>query len=271
MVPAPLQVAVDALRARFGPPPVAGMVLGSGLGGLVAELQDADGAPYEELGLPATGVAGHAGKLVVGQLGGVRVAMLSGRKHLYEGCSTDEVVRAVRALSLWGVGRVVLTSAVGGIGDGLDPGELLVITDHLNFTGQNPLRGPNLDALGPRFPDLGTAYDPALRAQILAVAAEQGVTLHQGVLAAMPGPSYETPAEIRMLSVLGAAVVGMSAVPEAIALAHMGTPLLALGLVSNRAAGLSDGPLSHEEVTEAAALAGKRLAAVLRGLVARWS
>ncbi len=271
MVPAPLQAAVDALRARFGPPPVAGLVLGSGLGGLVSQLENADGAPYEELGLPTTGVPGHAGKLVVGELGGARVAMLSGRKHLYEGCAPAEVVRAVRALSLWGAERVVLTSAVGGIADGLVPGELLLVEDHLNFTGHNPLRGPNVDALGARFPDLGNAYDRGLRAEALSVGRELGVALHTGVLAAMPGPSYETPAEIRMLATLGASVVGMSAVPEAIALAHLGTPLLAIGLVSNRAAGLSDGPLSHEEVTEAAAMAGQRLASVLRELVSRWS
>lgn len=270
MTTTPLDFAVSALQKRFGQAPSTAIVLGSGLGGLVQAASETESAPYGELGLPVPNVSGHAGELVVGRLGTASVALLSGRIHVYEGRSMEEVVRNVRAMALWGVKRVVLTNAAGAIDPTFEVGDLMALSDHLNFMGCNPLRGPNLDQLGPRFPDMTTAYDPALRAQAIAVANRIGVTLHEGVYAATPGPSYETPAEVRMFGKLGANTVGMSTVPECIALNHIGTPVLAICMASNLAAGLSGHALNHGEVKEAAKKAGGNLAKLLRELLEEW-
>lgn len=248
------------LRERFGPPPAVAVVLGSGLGGLVARLDALERAPYSELGLPQSTVAGHASELVYGRLADRPVAVLSGRVHLYEGRSLGEVVRYVRALHAWGVRALLLTNSAGGITDGLDPGTLVIVTDHLNFQGTNPLVGP---AYATRFPDLSRAYDPELQDLLAAAATANGIDVRRGVMAAMLGPSYETPAEIRMLRTLGADVVGMSTVPEVIAAAEIGLRCAVLSLVSNRAAGLADHALTHVEVTTAAREAGDRLGALL--------
>jgi purine-nucleoside phosphorylase len=265
-----LDLAVSALRERFGDAPSTAIVLGSGLGGLVKAASETQTAPYGELGLPVPNVSGHAGTLVVGKLGSASVALLSGRIHVYEGRSMEEVVRNVRAMSLWGVKRVVLTNAAGAIDPKLGVGDLMALSDHLNFMGCNPLRGPNLDTLGPRFPDMTTAYDPTLRAQAIAAGKRVGVQLREGVYAATPGPSYETPAEVRMFGLLGANTVGMSTVPECIALNHMGTPVLAICMASNLAAGLSGHALNHAEVKEAAQKAGGNLAKLLQELLEEW-
>ncbi len=195
--------------------------------------------------------------------------MLAGRVHVYEGRTLEEVVRAVRAMSAWGVERVVLTNAVGAVDPALHPGTLVACVDHLNLMGVNPLEGAAWPT-GPRFPDLTGAYTAVLRADAVAEAARLGVALGTGVYAAMRGPSYETPAEIRMLQGMGASTVGMSTVPEVIALAQQGTPLLAVGMVSNLAAGHAETPLTHDEVTETAARAGAGLADLLFALVQRW-
>ena len=266
----PLKRAVQALRERFGEAPNAAIVLGSGLGILVQQAEDTEDATYGSLGLPQPTVSGHDGRVVVGTLGSTRVALLSGRIHVYEGRPMEEVVRAVRAMALWGVKRVVLTNAAGAVHPGFRPGDVMLMDDHLNLMGANPLVGPP-NPLGPRFPDMTHAYDPRLREQAVASATRLGMTLHRGVYAAMLGPSYETPAEIRMLGFMGAQAVGMSTVPEVIALNHMGTPALAFSLISNAAAGLGDAPLDHAEVTEAAQMAGGRLGALLADLVASWS
>jgi len=265
-----LDLAVTSLQERFGDAPSTAIVLGSGLGGLVQAASQTQSAPYGELGLPVPNVSGHAGELVVGKLGSASVALLSGRIHVYEGRSMEEVVRNVRAMALWGVKRVVLTNAAGAIDPNLGVGDLMVLSDHINFMGCNPLRGPNLDSLGPRFPDMTTAYDPTLRAQAIAAGERIGVHLHEGVYAATPGPSYETPAEVRMFGLLGANTVGMSTIPECIALNHIGTPVLAICMASNLAAGLSGHALNHEEVKEAAQKAGGNLARLLQELLEEW-
>jgi purine-nucleoside phosphorylase len=262
----PVEEVARRARERFGPAPQFAVVLGSGLGGLVGEMQDLRRARYDELGLPQSTVSGHAGELVVGQISGRSVAVLSGRVHLYEGREPAEIVRYVRALGAWGVGTLLLTNSVGGITAGFDPGTLVVVTDHLNFQGQNPLVG---SAFGTRFPDLSHAYDPALREILVEVARTRGIALREGVLAAMLGPSYESPAEIRMLRTLGADVVGMSTVPEVIAAAEIGLRCAVVSVVSNRAAGLTDRPLTHEEVTIAAAEAGDRLTALIAETILR--
>lgn len=265
---APIEEVVGVLRARFGAAPPTALVLGSGLGGLVSTMEVTGRAAYSELGLPSSSVAGHASELVVGTLGGERCATLAGRVHLYEGRSPAEVIRYVRVLHRWGVQRLVITNSVGGITEGMDPGVLVVVTDHVNFQGRNPLYG---EAYGTRFPDLSRAYDPDLRRRIHEAAVASGVPVRDGVLAAMLGPSYETPAEIRMLARIGVDVVGMSTVPEVIAAAEVGLRCAVVSLVSNHAAGISRTPLTHEEVTATAREAGARFATLLTEAVRRFA
>ena len=265
-----LHTAVAALQKRFGDPPSTAVVLGSGLGGLVDAAENAQSAAYSELHLPTTSVSGHAGRLVVGELGGSKVAFLSGRIHVYEGRTMEEVVRNVRAMALWGVQRVVLTNAAGAVHKELRVGQLMAIEDHINFMGCNPLTGENIAELGTRFPDMTTAYDSDLRNQALATGEKLGLDVAKGIYLATTGPSYETPAEVQMFGRLGAHTVGMSTVPECIALNHMKTPVLAFCMVSNMAAGLSGEALNHAEVKEAANLAGSQLTKLLKALLEEW-
>lgn len=244
--------AAAALRDRLGEPRVAslrvGLVLGSGLKDFGDEVQEPVVVPFADVpGWPVPHVQGHGGALVTGKVGGVPVACLTGRVHLYEGWSPFEVVRAVRTLRLLGVEQFLLTNAAGGIGEELSPGDLMVLTDHLNLTGNSPLVGGHVDAFGPRFPDQSRVYSPRLR-QVLTTC---GQRLRPGVYAGLLGPSYETPAEVRMLRALGADAVGMSTVHEAIALNAMGAEIAGLSLVSNLAAGIAEHMLSHEEVVQA--------------------
>jgi purine-nucleoside phosphorylase len=228
-----------------------------------------DRVPYSELGLPSPSVEGHAGELVLAELEGVRVVLLSGRIHAYEGAPMDQVVAHVRAMAAWGVKRVVLTNAAGAVRPGLMPGSILLMRDHLNLMGRSPLVGP-CPAGQTRFPDMSTAYDPQLCADAVALAETIGMPLEQGIYAAMLGPSYETPAEVRMVGILGADAVGMSTVPEVIALARLGVPAVAFSMISNLGAGLSEGPLDHSEVREMAQHAGGQLARLIGGLLVRW-
>ncbi len=262
----PVAEVAGRLRARFGAAPPTAVVLGSGLGTLVERMEVADRAPYAEVALPASTVAGHASEVVRGRLGSAELLALAGRVHLYEGRSPAETVRYVRALHQWGVQNLIVTNSVGGITAGMDPGTLVVVTDHVNFQGRNPLYGP---AFGIRFPDLSNAYDRGLRRVLKEAAKEVGVPVREGVLAAMLGPSYESPAEIRMLGILGVDVVGMSTVPEVIAAAEVGLRCAVLSLVSNKAAGIADHALTHEEVTAAAHEAGGRMAKLLAEAVQR--
>lgn len=230
-----------------------GVILGSGLGEYAEALEDAVKLPYSEIpGFPRSTVAGHAGMWCCGTLYGKRVVMMQGRFHYYEGYGMKDVTLPVRVMQKIGVKTLIVTNAAGGVNLGYHPGELMVIGDMFSMTAQNPLIGPNLDAFGPRFPDMSCAFDKELRALAHECANEQGFALREGVYAQMTGPTYETPAEIRMLRTLGADAVGMSTVPEVIVARHGGMRVLGISCITNMAAGILDQPLNHAEVTETA-------------------
>ena len=230
-----------------------GVILGSGLGDYAEALEDAVKLPYSEIpGFPRSTVAGHAGMWCCGTLYGKRVVMMQGRFHYYEGYGMKDVTLPVRVMQKIGVKTLIVTNAAGGVNLGYHPGELMVIGDMFNMTAQNPLIGPNLDAFGPRFPDMSCAFDKELRALAHECANEQGFALREGGYAQMTGPTYETPAEIRMLRTLGADAVGMSTVPEVIVARHGGMRVLGISCITNMAAGILDQPLNHAEVTETA-------------------
>ncbi len=263
-----LAYALAWIRGRTDSPPEAAVVLGSGLGGFAEALRNRVVIPYGEIPeFPVSRVPGHPGRLVIGDITGpggpVTVAALQGRVHAYEGWTAAEVAFGARVMCSLGVRLLVVTNASGGVNPDLEPGDLVRIEDHLNLSGQNPLTGINDERLGPRFPDLTHAYDPLLAQRLDETAARLGIALKRGVYACLPGPSYETPAEIRMLRTLGADLVGMSTVPEVIAARHMGVPVVGVSLVANRAAGLAGKPLTHAEVAQVAAREGRRLSALL--------
>jgi purine-nucleoside phosphorylase len=224
-------------------------VLGSGLGGFADELTNATRIPYADIpDFPRSTAVGHAGTLVIGEAAGVSVAAMQGRVHLYEGYSAEQVAFPMRVFAHLGVKAVILTNAAGGINAGYSQGALVAIRDHINLQGSNPLLGPNDHRFGPRFPDMTDAYDADLRRIATEEAARVGIKLHEGIYAAMLGPSYETPAEIRFLRTIGADLVGMSTVPEVIAARHMQISVLAISCVTNMAAGMSSGRINHDEV-----------------------
>ncbi|WP_437323864.1 purine-nucleoside phosphorylase [Sorangium sp. So ce381] len=265
-----LDEAARVIRERIPVPPRVGVVLGSGLGGWGDELAELVKVPYADIpGMPRPAVAGHPGFLCAGRVGDVPVACLQGRAHLYEGHPLAKVVFGVRVLARLGCRAVLLTNAAGGINLGFAAGDLMLLTDHLNLMGANPLVGPNDEALGKRFPDMTYAHDPRLIELARAAADDAGVALREGVYAALLGPTYETPAEIRMLRTLGADAVGMSTVPEIIALRHMGVPAAAISCVTNLAAGLTKRELDHKEVEETAREARARFTALLSAWVRR--
>jgi purine-nucleoside phosphorylase len=244
------------------------VVLGSGLGGFADAVESALEVPYAELpGWPVSTAVGHAGTLVLGSFGGVPVAVMKGRAHLYEGVSPTKVVFGVRVLGRLGVASLVLTNACGALDASVAPGTLIAISDHLNLQGASPLVGPNDESLGPRFPDMTDAYDPAYRVLAHEAADRLGIPLGDGVYAGWLGPAFETPAEIRMLRGLGADLVGMSTVPEVLAARHMGIRCLALSCVTNAAAGVLPEPIDHERVLEVGARAAGDLVALLREVV----
>ncbi|MCU1233467.1 MAG: inosine guanosine and xanthosine phosphorylase family [Candidatus Solibacter sp.] len=252
--------------------PSVGVVLGSGLGAFADELTARTEIPYGDIpGWPHSTAVGHAGKLVVGRLGDLDVAVMAGRAHLYEGYTMREATYGVRVLQSIGVRSMVFTNAAGGINLALERGGLVLISDHINLQGTNPLVGPNDDSLGPRFPDMSEAYSCAYRAIAKAVAAELGITVGEGVYAAMLGPSYETPAEIRYLRTIGADVVGMSTVPEVIVANHMGMKCLGISCVTNMAAGILPQKINHEEVLETGAMVRDTLVRFLKALLPRLS
>ncbi len=247
-----------------------GVILGSGLGDYAEQLQNAVRLPYTEIpGFPRSTVAGHAGVWCCGDLSGRRVAMMQGRFHGYEGYSLRDVTLPVRVMQALGIGTLIVTNACGGVNLAFKPGDLMLISDVFSLTGQNPLTGQNLDAFGPRFPDMSCVFDKGLRQIARESAASLGFTLREGVYAQMPGPSYETPAEIRMLRTLGADAVGMSTVPEVIVARHGGMRVLGLSCVTNMAAGILDQPLSHEEVTRTAERVKERFTALLSDVISR--
>jgi purine-nucleoside phosphorylase len=265
-----IQEAKRYVESRTSARPTVGVVLGSGLGAFADELSHPVELPYREIpGWPCSTAVGHAGKLIVGQLGGLNVAVMAGRAHLYEGYTPAEVTYGVRVLGLLGVRSMVFTNAAGGINLELERGGLVLISDHINLQGSNPLAGPNDDALGPRFPDMSEAYSCAYRKTARQVAAELQIPMREGVYAAMLGPSYETPAEIRYLRTIGADVVGMSTVAEAIVANHMGMKVLGISCVTNMAAGILPQKINHEEVLEAGAMVRDTLVRFLKALLPR--
>jgi inosine/guanosine/xanthosine phosphorylase family protein len=271
--PASFAARLDALEARVRQEtslvPALGLVLGSGLGGVAGEIADRVVLPFAELpGWPAPSAPGHKGRLILGTLRGLPVACLQGRLHMYEGLSASQVVEPALLMARLGAPILFLTNASGGVNPAFGASTLMAITDHINLTGRTPLLGPNDDTLGPRFTDLTDAWDPALRQRLLDVAASVGVELARGVYAGLLGPTYETPAEVRMLGILGADAVGMSTVMEAIAARWIGTRLVGVSLVTNAGAGLSGTPLTQEEVLAAADEAGPRLARVVAAFAA---
>jgi purine-nucleoside phosphorylase len=258
-----------AVRRRTSLVPLVGVVLGSGLGALADGLDEAVAIPFHELpGWPAATAPGHAGRLHVGRIGSTPVVMLQGRFHLYEGNDPGLVVQPVLLFRRLGARLVVLTNAAGGVNPDFGPGTLMVIRDHLNLTGRTPLLGPNADEIGPRFQDLTEAWSPELRSGLHTAGLEEGVDLEEGIYAGLLGPQYETPAEVRMLRTLGADAVGMSTVLECIAARWAGLEVCGVSLVTNAGAGYTGAPLAHEEVLEAGAQAGPRLARVIRRFIA---
>ncbi len=257
-----------AVRARTPLVPRAGIVLGSGLGDLAGQLSDATAIPFADLpGWPAASAPGHSGRLLLGRLDGVPVACLQGRLHLYEGISEQLAVEPVLLMGRLGAPVIVLTNAAGGVNASYGAGTLMLIADHLNLTGRNPLIGANDNGVGPRFPDLVDAWSPRLRNLMHDAADALDLPLAEGVYAGLLGPNYETPAEVRMLRTLGADAVGMSTVLEAIAARWAGLELVGVSLVTNAGAGVTGQPLSHEEVLAAGEAAGPRFIALIRRFV----
>ncbi|MGI9585435.1 MAG: purine-nucleoside phosphorylase [Acidimicrobiia bacterium] len=246
----------------------AAVVLGSGLSDYARTLPGAMELPYEDIpGFPVPSVVGHGGSLFSVPVGNGAVLLLAGRVHAYEGWDMSEIVFGVRAAVASGARRVLLTNAAGGVNSELKPGDLVILRDHINLAGMNPLMGDNDDRLGPRFPDMSEVYTAILRMSLAKVFRDNGIDPREGVYAWFSGPSYETPAEVRMARLLGADLVGMSTAPEAIALRHMGAEVAGISLVTNYAAGITDQPLSHAEVTETADLARSRFAAVVNAFL----
>jgi purine-nucleoside phosphorylase len=258
--------AVRAIESRTPLRPAIGLVLGSGLGAFAQTLEGAVAIPYREIPhFPVSTAIGHAGELVVGTSGGVPVAVMAGRVHHYEGYSMQQVVFPVRVLGRFGVKTIILTNAAGSVNVSFKPGELMVIDDHINYMGGHPLVGPNDEQLGPRFYDMSEAYDPALREIAEKACAKAGVPVRHGVYVAFTGPSYETPAEIRMARTMGADAVGMSTVPEVLAARHMGIRVVGISCITNMGAGILKQKLDHREVLEV----GEKVKAGLMNVLGR--
>jgi purine-nucleoside phosphorylase len=262
--------AARVIRARTGADARIALVLGSGLGGFAEEFTDSVSLPYSEIpGFVSSTAQGHVGSLVVGKVEGIPVLAMQGRVHYYEGYSLEEVTLPVRTFKLLGVNTLILTNAAGGIDVQLTQGALMVISDHLNLMGVNPLRGRNDDRFGPRFPDMSEVYARELQELATEEARALGVTVRRGIYAALAGPCYETPAEIHMLRAFGADAVGMSTVPEAIVARHMGMKVLGISCITNMAAGISDAPINHEEVMETGQKVRQMFTQLLRRVIAK--
>lgn len=250
-----IQAAAAYISERISVVPQMGMILGSGLGDYADTLEDAVRIPYSQIPhFPQPSVSGHAGAMVFGKKNGKAVVVLQGRTHYYEGLPQREITLPVRVLAAIGVKQLLLTNACGGVNLSYAPGDLMLISDHLNLSGDNPLIGENLDAFGPRFPDMSDLYTASLRKTIKQIAASNGIPLQEGVYGMYSGPNYETPAEIRMFRVLGADVAGMSTVPEALVAGHCGMQVIGISCITNMAAGVLPQKLDHSEVMQTAAL-----------------
>jgi purine-nucleoside phosphorylase len=265
-----MQSAIDYLRSETSRVPRVGVVLGSGLGAFAEELSDRVEIPYAGIpGWPVATAIGHAGKFVFGKLDGLEIAVMAGRSHLYEGYSPAQVTMGVRVMHRLGVRSIIFTNAAGGINLSYSQGALVLISDHINLQGSNPLIGPNDDSAGPRFPDMTDAYSAAYRKVAHEVGDELGIPLADGVYAALTGPSYETPAEIRYLRIIGADLVGMSTVPEVIVANHLGMRVLAISCVTNMAAGILPQKINHGEVLETGRRVRDTLVAFLKAVAPR--
>jgi purine-nucleoside phosphorylase len=263
-----LQETVSFLKANSRLKPQLGIVLGSGLGAFARDIQVECAIPFNEIPhFFSTSVEGHSGNLIFGTIGNKPIVALQGRLHYYEGHSMDTVVFPTRVMALLGIQILILTNSAGGLGEKMQSGDFMIIEDHINLTGANPLMGPNMKELGPRFPDMTEAYDRKLIAGLVDVFKKRKISYHQGVYAGVSGPTYETPAEVRFLKMIGCSAVGMSTVPETIAANHLGLRVAALSCITNLAAGLSAHKLTHQEVTETAKRVEKDFAAVLSDFI----
>lgn len=260
----------EEIRKRTDFRPQVGIVLGSGLGGYADNMEISCEIPYREIpGFPVSTVQGHDGKFLFGYVKNTPVILMKGRVHYYEGYPMEDVVLPVRLMGLLGADTVILTNAAGGINRTFQAGDLMLITDHISIAVPNPLRGENIDELGTRFPDMSHVYDPELQEAAKETAARQGISLREGIYVQCSGPSYETPAEIRMLGALGADAVGMSTVCEAIAARHMGMKVCGISCITNMAAGILDQPLDHREVQKSADQAKEKFENLITGLVGK--
>ena len=265
-----LKETVEFVRTQSPQRPSLGIVLGSGLGLFADSIAQKTVIPYNAIPhFPSSTVVGHSGSLVIGTVAGIPVIAMQGRVHLYEGYPITDVVYPARVLGGLGIRQLIVTNAAGGVNAGFKPGNLMLITDHINLMGVNPLVGKNIDELGPRFPDMSHAYDPQMREITLALARERGIQLCQGVYIGLLGPSYETPAEIRMCRVLGADAVGMSTVPEVIVANHMGIRVLGISCITNMAAGILPQKLTHQEVLDTTKQVEDTFCSLLTGIVPR--
>lgn len=266
-----LEKTVEYLRNITEGTPEIAIILGSGLGRLADFIEGRQEISYEEIpNFPATTVAGHEGKLIFGRLGGRYVVAMKGRFHYYEGHDMGVVVYPIRVFGMMGIKNLMVTNAAGGVNTDFKPGDLMLIKDHIGFFAENPLRGVNLDDLGPRFPDMSAAYDRSLQKLAMVCAERVGIDLKNGVYSYCKGPSFESPAEIKALRILGADAVGMSTVPEVIVARHMGMRVLGISCITNMAAGILDQPLTHEEVMETGKSVEKKFSSLVREIVGSW-
>jgi len=266
-----IKESANYIRNKINVQPQIGLILGSGLGILADEIRDAVEIKYADIpNFPVSTVPGHEGKLVVGKFMDKYVVAMKGRFHYYEGYAMDSVSMPVSVMKLLGIQNLLVTNAAGGINSDYEPGDLMIIKDHIKLFTESPLRGKNIDELGPRFNDMSNAYTEELRDMANEIAYGLGINIREGVYAFMPGPSYETPAEIRMLRILGADAVGMSTVPEVIVAAHCGMKVLGISCITNMAAGILKQPLSHSEVMETAERVKDKFTTLVRAIIEKW-
>lgn len=260
--------AASFIKERMEGTPEIGLILGSGLGVLADEIKNPSVIPYADIpDFPVSTVSGHAGQLVIGELSGRKVIAMQGRFHFYEGYSMDKVTFPVRVMKLLGVEKLIVTNAAGGVNESFRPGDLMIITDHINNMGTNPLMGPNNDEFGVRFPDMSDAYHKPYRILAKRIADSLGIPVQEGVYVGNTGPAYETPAEVRFARIIGGDAVGMSTVPEVIAANHAGMKVLGISCITNMAAGILDQPLSHEEVIETTEMAKSSFLSFVKTIV----
>ena len=264
--------AVEFIRSKSSIQPEVGVILGSGLGNVVDAVDIETAIPYSDIpGAKASTVLGHQGRMILGRAGQLPVAIMQGRVHFYEGYEMSEVMFLARVLGRLGVKKLIVTNAAGGINTSYQPGDLMLISDHINFMGMNPLRGPNVEDLGVRFPDMSEAYPESLRNMAKEVARDLGLKLQEGVYLALSGPTYETPAEIRAFRIIGADAVGMSTAPEVIAASHMQIPVLGISCITNMAAGILKQKLNHQEVIDTTTRVQKEFTALVLGVLGRFA